>query len=266
MASLALAACDQPAMEGPAAQDDAALTAPAAEAPAGAPFERQTGAGVARAVLPEGADALDPALRGLLVARATADFDGFLANAAAEQESLVGSDYPFRPHRLEITWREVGPVNGRLRSFLGSVFSYQGGAHPNHDVLVVNWDAATGAEVELPALFAGGPPPVAFLQPRLAEGLVRIKTERGTLLAEGSAEWIEEGLSRGLESFERFTFEPGGDGRARGLRFYFPPYFVGSYAEGMYEAVVPAHELAPVLAGPYREAFDLTAPSERLSD
>ena len=46
-----------------------------------------------------------------------------------------------------------------------------------------------------------------------------------------------------------------GEGRITALRFVFPPYQVGPYADGMQVVEVPARSLLPMVAPAYRGLF-----------
>jgi len=54
-------------------------------------------------------------------------------------------------------------------------------------------------------------------------------------------EWILSGAAPKLDNYERFVFAKGG------MRVFFDPYQVGSYAEGRYEVFVPVEVLLPAL-------------------
>ena len=66
---------------------------------------------------------------------------------------------------------------------------------------------------------------------------------------------IAEGTEPSADNFAHFEPVVDADGRIRALRFVFPPYQVGPYAEGTRTADVPAAVLLPVLAAEYRGLF-----------
>ena len=66
---------------------------------------------------------------------------------------------------------------------------------------------------------------------------------------------IEEGTAPEPGNFAAFEPVPAADGRIAALRFVFPPYQVGPYADGVQYVEVPAAVLAPHLAPAYRELF-----------
>ena len=59
---------------------------------------------------------------------------------------------------------------------------------------------------------------------------------------------IDEGTEPKPENFAQFEPVPAADGRIAALRFVFPPYQVGPYADGVQSVVVPAGVLRPYLA------------------
>lgn len=71
---------------------------------------------------------------------------------------------------------------------------------------------------------------------------------------------IDDGSAPEPDNFD--SFEPVLDpqGRIEALRFVFPPYQVGPYADGTQSVTVPAHVLLPHLAAAYRPLFSADAP------
>ncbi len=78
--------------------------------------------------------------------------------------------------------------------------------------------------------------------------------ERQRLLREALGE-IATGTEPRPENFAQFEPVTEGGGRITALRFVFPPYQVGPYADGIQYAEVPAAVLAPHLAPEYRDLF-----------
>ena len=66
---------------------------------------------------------------------------------------------------------------------------------------------------------------------------------------------IDEGTEPKPENFSQFEPVKGADGKLAGLRFVFPPYQVGPYADGVQYVEVPAAVLLPYLAPDYRGLF-----------
>jgi len=68
-------------------------------------------------------------------------------------------------------------------------------------------------------------------------------------------DWINKGAGPDAENFEYFQPIVADDGRIAALKFVFPPYQVGSWADGIWEVDVPASVLLPHIAAEYRDVF-----------
>lgn len=66
---------------------------------------------------------------------------------------------------------------------------------------------------------------------------------------------IDAGTAPEPDNFAQFEPVAAADGRITALRFVFPPYQVGPYADGVQYAEVPAALLLPHVAGEYRTLF-----------
>ncbi|QCO67513.1 DUF3298 domain-containing protein [Luteimonas yindakuii] len=73
---------------------------------------------------------------------------------------------------------------------------------------------------------------------------------------------IDDGSAPEPDNFD--SFEPVLDpqGRIEALRFVFPPYQVGPYADGTQSVLVPAHVLLPHVAQEYRGLFSTATPAD----
>ncbi len=66
---------------------------------------------------------------------------------------------------------------------------------------------------------------------------------------------IDEGTEPDVDNFSQFQPLVGADGKVRALRFVFPPYQVGPYADGTQTVDVPAAVLLPHVAPEYAGLF-----------
>ena len=66
---------------------------------------------------------------------------------------------------------------------------------------------------------------------------------------------IDEGTSPEPANFDQFEPVLSADGTLIALRFVFPPYQVGPYADGVQSVEVPAKVLLPEIAPEYRSLF-----------
>lgn len=74
-------------------------------------------------------------------------------------------------------------------------------------------------------------------------------------MTKNAGEMIEAGTEPKAASFAQFEPMVAADGRLSGLRFVFPPYQVGPYADGIQTVEVPAAVLLPHVAPAYRGLF-----------
>jgi Protein of unknown function (DUF3298) len=66
---------------------------------------------------------------------------------------------------------------------------------------------------------------------------------------------IDEGSQPEADAFSEFEPVVDAGGKVKALRFVFPPYQVGPYADGTQTVEVPASVLLPHVAAPYRNLF-----------
>jgi hypothetical protein len=74
-------------------------------------------------------------------------------------------------------------------------------------------------------------------------------------LMKTSTRMIDEGTEAKAENFSEFVPLLGADGRIAALRFVFPPYQVGPYADGTQTVDVPVTVLRPYIAPEYASLF-----------
>lgn len=214
--------------------------------------------------LPARIDDIDPELAALIRARAEEGKDAFLAAAQNDRTDAENEGYAFRPHSLTVSWEEVGPREGTLRAFLGSYASYSGGAHPNLQFNMLNWDEGLGEEIGFADLFEDEDAARSVMADALQTALIEAKRERlnddSLTDAQLMDTWLRAAFENNDAIFENFTVARGIDSEApAGLVYHFEPYTVGAYAEGPYEVIVPAAVFIDELAPRYGELFDPTA-------
>lgn len=156
---------------------------------------------------------------------------------------------------LRVNWREVASVEGYV-SVLGRASEYRGGAHPVELVEGRLFELPEGKEIRLQSMMAKGWPSPAFTI-AVCEQLKVAKRERigaETILDEpivcagpynnlklGDAKLVLAGSSEA--------------GRFGGVHVLYPPYAIGSYAEGGYEVTVPHDVIAEDIAPAFRGLF-----------
>jgi hypothetical protein len=141
-------------------------------------------------------------------------------------------------------------IGGRYISVLRDDYMNTGGAHPNSDVDTILWDRLTGKRISIRPFFketADYGPAMELLAREIVLSLKAIKTARG-IDAAGDMDWYK-GIEPKLTKIGAVTLAPSTElGKSSGLTFHYPPYAVGSYAEGGYVAFVPWDKMKPYLS------------------
>lgn len=273
-ATLALAACGDRAAEqppAPAPQETADETGPArqaAEEPAAAPdlrysLKEETGAVSVEIATPQDVLSRDPALHARIFGQAEAQAEAFMASAAEAEAEAAAADYPYNPYQLSIDWSAPFD-NGEIASLVGLNWQYTGGAHGNSYFETLTWSFADSAPIAVSDLFADTPETWNGLSRIAKEKLLQAKRERMSGYTDGEPEdpgsmWmdaIKDATAPEVSSFDLMTLVPSTqDGKAGGIKLYYPPYAVGPYAEGSYEIVLPQADIAQYIAPAYRDLF-----------
>lgn len=239
-----------PAVEG---QD---IAAPAAAAPVLADVVEHDPRYVVGISYPPGA-AADPGL-----ARALHDY----AEAARGdlRQALQGLDEPPRaPYELSLGFRETMRT-ADVVAVAADGSLYTGGAHGMPLVARYVWLPRQQRMLTAQTLLAspaGWEPVARHVAEQLgtaastrADDEELAPDERKQLLSR-ALKMIEEGTAPRPENFAQFEPLAAPDGRIGALRFVFPPYQVGPYADGMQTVDVPAAVLRPYLAEDVRGLF-----------
>jgi hypothetical protein len=153
-------------------------------------------------------------------------------------------------------------VGGHYVSIVRSDYMNTGGAHPNSDVDTILWDATAKKRISIRPFFtetADGGPTLQAMQSAIIASLKAEKKKRDVEeLAE--MDWYK-GVEPKLLKIGAVTLAPSTeDGKSSGLTFHYPPYAVGSYAEGSYVAFVPWEKLKPYLTPEGAAIFDGARP------
>ncbi|MGP9811819.1 PdaC/SigV domain-containing protein [Rhodopseudomonas sp. NSM] len=140
-------------------------------------------------------------------------------------------------------------VADRYVSIVRTDYSYTGGAHPNTDINTILWDKAQGKRISIRPFFTetadGGPAMKAMVTGVLAS----LKTEKKARGADDSDTDYVKSIAPNLLKIGAVTLTPSTEaGKSAGLTFHYPPYAVGAYAEGAYNAYVPWQTLTPHLS------------------
>ncbi|NZA27347.1 DUF3298 domain-containing protein [Luteimonas sp. SJ-92] len=195
-----------------------------------------------------------------------AELHGYAEAARAELAEAVaamGEGRPTAPYDLSLEFRMVAE-SPRVVAVAADGSTYTGGAHGNPMVARFVWLPRQQRMLRAQDLFAdaaGWEALSAYVREQLHATLSqRIDAEelepdqrRETIRSAGRM--IDEGSGPEPGNFAQFEPIMAVDGRIRALRFVFPPYQVGPYADGTQRVEVPARVLAPYLAEPVKGLF-----------
>lgn len=166
-----------------------------------------------------------------------------------------------RAWTFERDYARASMVADRYVSVLRSDFFYTGGAHPNRDIDTILWDSTTKKRISIRPFFtetADGGPTMKAMLAGVIDSLAKEKKARD---ADSPAREWASNLSPKLLGIGAVTLAPSTiEGKSSGLAFHYPPYAVGAYAEGSYDAFVPWETLKPYLSSEGAAIFAGTRP------
>jgi len=138
------------------------------------------------------------------------------------------------------------------------------GAHPNSDVNTILWDRADKKRISIRPFFtetADNGPALTAMRAAIISSLTAEKRKRGA--GETATEEWFKGVEPKLLKIGAVTLAPSSEaGKSSGLTFHYPPYAVGSYAEGQYVAFVPWETLKPYLTPVGQAIFGGSRPKD----
>ena len=143
---------------------------------------------------------------------------------------------------------------GNLASIVGYVFSFTGGAHPNHSYFSVNFLKDNQQRIGFTDLFNNEKEALNPISKFVITDILKQKSERlNEKITED--EWLDEGAGPDIKNYSIFEFVPGESDKAEAIKFIFPPYQVGPYVEGVYEVQVPVGIFAEYLKNNFKDSF-----------
>ena len=143
---------------------------------------------------------------------------------------------------------------GNLASIVGYVFSFTGGAHPNHSYFSVNFLKDSQQRIGFTDLFNNEKDTLKVISDFAIKDILNQKSERlNEKITED--EWLDEGAGPDIKNYSIFEVVPGNNKKAEALKFIFPPYQVGPYVEGVYEVQVPSSVFSKYLNKNYKDNF-----------
>ncbi len=183
------------------------------------------------------------------VTRAFQEFRVGAIGSAAEKNKVK------RETSSNMTWdslsisHDVSIFTSDLLSIRFSLCTYYSMAvHPNTHTVTLNFRLRPPKELKLGDIFRPSSDYLNLLSEFCVKDLHRQQPlhwfdpeERAEWLKQRQDEWILSGAAPKFKNLERFVLAKGG------MRLFFDPYQVGSYAEGMYDVFIPTYVLAPAL-------------------
>lgn len=175
----------------------------------------------------------------------------------------TGDSAPSAPYDLSLSYTMLNETPS-IVAVAADGSSYTGGAHGNPLVARFVWLPARGEILRSEALFtdpAGWNTISAYIREQLHAALSsRVEADdlapaERSQVVRSAGRMIDEGSGADAANFDQFEPVLDESGRLRGLRFVFPPYQVGPYADGVQTVEVPAAVLLPHVAAPYRGLF-----------
>jgi len=191
----------------------------------------------------------DPVLATNLMAEGRRWADGQRSDADATRRSEP-KYFPKDGYSYERRYKTASIVVDRYVSILRHDSEYTGGAHPNSNVETILWDRSAGRRINIRRFFTetadDGPTLRAMVQGVIAAlKLEKAKRDAGD---QPEADWAGA-IGTSLLKIGPVVLAPSSEpGKSAGLTFNYPPYAVGSYAEGGYRAFVPWQTLKPYLS------------------
>jgi hypothetical protein len=187
------------------------------------------------------------------------------AARAELQQALdgLGDEPPRAPYDLSLSFTMLAETP-RIVAVAADGSSYTGGAHGNPLIARFVWLPQRNQLLTAHRLV---PDPAAwtaisdYAREQLHTGLSQrldgadVEPADRAEMLRSAGRMIDEGTEPRADNFAQFEPVLAGDGRIRALRFVFPPYQVGPYADGTQSVEVPAEVLLPRIAPEYRELF-----------
>lgn len=187
-----------------------------------------------------------------LAANSLADGKRWAAKQNTDAEQTYKEDHDaFRGQAwsYERSYAIRSVVADRYVSVIMADYTFTGGAHPNRVVDTVLWDRAAKKRISIRPFFtetADDGPALKAMRDGILTSLTDVKKKRKTYFPEDLS-W-KDAIEPKLLKIGSVSLAPSTEaGKSAGLTFHYPPYAVGSYAEGGYVAFVPWQQLKPYL-------------------
>lgn len=175
----------------------------------------------------------------------------------------LGNDKPSSPYDLTLSFTELIDTP-QLVAVAADGSSYTGGAHGSPLIARFTWlpqQKKLLTSQDLVAQAGGWKDISDYVREKLHTALSEridaddmTPADRAEMIRD-AGKMIDEGSDADADNFSQFEPVVGRDGNLTALRFVFPPYQVGPYADGTQTVEVPADVLLPHIAPAYRGYF-----------
>lgn len=197
------------------------------------------------------------------LAKILGDYSAAARAELMEAVQAFGNDKPTAPYELSLAFEQV-VATPQIVAIAADGSRYTGGAHGEPLIARFVWLPGQQQLLTANALVpqpAGWTAISDYVRQQLHTA-VSVRVEEDDLepadraaLVKNSARMIDDGTEPKAENFAQFIPLMGADGRINALRFVFPPYQVGPYADGTQSVDVPAAVLLPHVAPEYAGLF-----------
>lgn len=197
------------------------------------------------------------------LAKALGDYANGARAELMQAVNGLGATKPAAPYELSLAFDLVADTPDVV-AVAADGGRYTGGAHGEPLVARFTWlprhDALLTIQTLLPAP-EGLQAVSSYVREQLhtsvslrADGDGMPPEDRAQLL-QSANKMIDDGTTAEADNFSHFQPVMNADGKIAAIRFVFPPYQVGSYADGTQTVDVPAQVLHPYLAPEYADLF-----------
>lgn len=197
------------------------------------------------------------------LAKVLGDYSNAARAELMEAVEAMGNDKPSAPYELSLSFEQVVETP-RLVAVAADGSQYTGGAHGQPLIARFVWLPQQNRLLTAAQLV---PQPQGWkpISDYVRLQLLTVAESRAAAddldpadrvdLMKTSTRMIDEGTQANAENFSEFVPLLNAEGKVTALRFVFPPYQVGPYADGTQTVDVPAEVLRPHIAPEYADLF-----------
>lgn len=176
----------------------------------------------------------DLAVQARLNAEIKSEVDG-IVNANRGEGEIIDANSIAQSSSVNVDYK-IESSHGSILPIVFTVSAYTAGAaHPNNFYQTLNLDLAIGEEVTLAEFFKPGTKYLEIFAPLAAQAVAKeqnIRLEPDTPIT-AQDEWIKGGTKAEATNYQNYLFT------AEGIKLFFDPYQVASYAAGGFEVLLP---------------------------